>query len=158
MRWIRTSRLPIKNFLYSPVCLPACLNTAPTAPVAPAPLPFLPSCHPVGSRGQAPWCFGALYETQIVAPRTPNSYGVKRNKLRMSSPTHATQHGRDFRGARTDRQALGGQASTGGPRSLGPWGSTTSRRRSRRLAAARPPRSLPPTAFYLNSTAPDISP
>ena len=29
---------------------------------------------------------GALYETHIVAPRTPNSNGVIRDKLRMSSP------------------------------------------------------------------------
>ena len=31
------------------------------------------------------WCFGALYSTRIVAPRTPNSYGAIRDKLRMSS-------------------------------------------------------------------------
>ena len=29
------------------------------------------------------WCFGALYSTHIVAPRTLNSYGVIRDKLRM---------------------------------------------------------------------------
>ena len=37
--------------------------------------------------------FGALYETHIVAARTPNSYGVIRDKLRMSSPVHAVQRG-----------------------------------------------------------------
>ena len=31
-------------------------------------------------------CFGALYQTHIVAPRTPSSCGVIRDKLRMSSP------------------------------------------------------------------------
>ena len=34
------------------------------------------------------WCFGALYSTHIVAPRTPNSYAVIRDKLGMSSPVH----------------------------------------------------------------------
>jgi len=38
------------------------------------------------------WCFGALYETHIVAPRTPNSYGVIHDKLRMGSLTGAIAH------------------------------------------------------------------
>ena len=29
-----------------------------------------------------------MHETHIVAPRTPDSYGVIRDKLRMSSPVH----------------------------------------------------------------------
>jgi len=41
--------------------------------------------HPEGCRGSL-WCFGALYQTHIVAPGTPNSYGVIHDKLRMSSP------------------------------------------------------------------------
>ena len=36
-------------------------------------------------------CFGALYYTHIVAPRTPSSYGVIRDKLRMSPSVNAIQ-------------------------------------------------------------------
>jgi hypothetical protein len=41
------------------------------------------------------WCFGALYQPHIVAPRTPNSHLVLRVKVRLSSPVYlswATQH------------------------------------------------------------------
>ena len=31
------------------------------------------------------WCFNALYQTHIVAPRTPNSYLALRDTLQMSS-------------------------------------------------------------------------
>ena len=56
------------------------------------------------------WCFGALYETHTVAPRTPSFYVVIRDKLRVSSPVHATQRGPvslvRLRGSRTRRLLL----------------------------------------------------
>jgi len=41
--------------------------------------------HSLGAFG----AFGALYSTHIVTPRTPNSYGVIRDELRISSTVHA---------------------------------------------------------------------
>ena len=35
---------------------------------------------------QVKWCFGALYSTHIVGPRTQNSYSELQDQLRMSSP------------------------------------------------------------------------